>query len=281
MKCNFLKHLPMQAIKQDHILRGVILETKPAIFWVGADGSSVLDAAPSHPVEGQEKAIDDTEGTWKNCVAWLIPTALIHHAGASGSTGTTSLWASGCLHVLTAAPRTMGGQWRITLSPPASEAGNMTMMVTDYQGPLISAFLALLDADPETSELTEPQCSGPIRAALRWTVPPVCDAFNVFAGLFVDENAFAEMPAVLTERLDEEQRQALSGISCSNKAFHVVDALAGTGKSHLARCLINRWGEVADSNLGFLVVALRTRTLRQEFLETVLSDKVPTFSNNI
>jgi chromosomal replication initiation ATPase DnaA len=73
----------------------------------------------------------------------------------------------------------------------------------------------------------------------------------------------------------------LSGISRSTKAVHVVDALAGTGKSHLARCLINRWGEVADNSLGFLVVALRTRTLRQEFLESVLADQVDRFKIKI
>jgi hypothetical protein len=166
----------------------------------------------------------------------------------------------------------MGGMWRITLSPPASATGNMTMMVTDYQGPLISAFLALQDVDE--AEADAPDCSGPIRGVLRWEAEPRCTAVNAFAGLFVDEAAFQEMPAVLTQRLDAEQRQVLSGISGSGKAVHVVDALAGTGKSHLARCLINRWGEVADNSLGFLVVALRTRTLRQEFLQSVLADQV-------
>jgi hypothetical protein len=81
--------------------------------------------------------------------------------------------------------------------------------------------------------------------------------------------------------LDDEQRQVLSGISCSTKCVHLVDALAGTGKSHLARCLINRWGALADPKQGFLVVALRTRTLRQDFLETVLSDKVPHSSDRL
>ena len=82
---------------------------------------------------------------------------------------------------------------------------------------------------------------------------------------------------VLTERLDEEQREVLRGISHSTKALRVVDALAGTGKSHLARCLINRWGSMRDAGQGFLVMALRTRTLRQEFLETRLADKVALF----
>ena len=53
----------MQAIKQDHILRGVISETKLAIFWVGADGASMLDSAFCS-TEGVEISITDTEGTW-------------------------------------------------------------------------------------------------------------------------------------------------------------------------------------------------------------------------
>ena len=45
-------------------------------------------------------------------------------------------------------------------------------------------------------------------------------------------------------------------------------------KSHLARCLIRRWGSMRDSNHGFLVMALRARTLRQEFWETLVLGKV-------
>ena len=54
----------------------------------------------------------------------------------------------------------------------------------------------------------------------------------------------------------------------------MVNALAGPGKSHLARCLVNRWGSMSDNRQGFLVMALRARTLRQELLETLLLDKV-------
>ena len=69
------------------------------------------------------------------------------------------------------------------------------------------------------------------------------------------------------QRFDEEQSLVLWGISESTKAFHVVGALAGTGKSHLARCLINRWGSLRDNSQGFLLMTLRARNLRQEFLE--------------
>ena len=76
-------------------------------------------------------------------------------------------------------------------------------------------------------------------------------------------------------------RSVLRGISESNKALHVVDASAGTGKSHLAQCLINRWGSLRDSNQGFLLITLRARNLRTEFLESLLSDKAAVLNNII
>ena len=36
-----------------------------------------------------------------------------------------------------------GGMWRISVSPPSSKTGGMTMLVTDYQGPLLSVFSCL------------------------------------------------------------------------------------------------------------------------------------------
>ena len=149
------------------------------------------------------------------------------------------------------------------------------MLVTDYQGPLLSVFSCLTDRGTSSDMCAPPavQCSGPVRAALRWTSPPIAGQVNVYAGLFHDDSAFEAMPAALTQRLDEEQRSVLRGISESTKALHVVDALAGTGKSHLARCLINRWGSLRDSSQGFLLMTLRTRSLRTEFLESLLLDK--------
>ena len=104
----------------------------------------------------------------------------------------------------------------------------------------------------------------------RWASPPIAGQVNVYAGLFHDDYAFEAMPAALTQRLDKEQRSLLRGISESNKELHVnvVDALAETGKSHLARCLINRWGLLRDNSRGSLLMTLRARNLRQEFLDS-------------
>ena len=187
MKCNFLTHLQTQPIDQDHILRGVILPTQAAVFWVGADGSSMLDKASSAPWgDGREHAMDDTEG----CVAWLIPTELVQKQGSSNSSPSNAppqpLWSLGRLHLLTSAPRTTGGKWRITLSPPSSATGNMTMMVTEYQGPLISVFWGLQDATDADTTAPAPTCTGPIQAALRWSpYRPTCDIINTFAGFFL------------------------------------------------------------------------------------------------
>ena len=57
MKCSFFRTLPMQYIKQDHILRGVVSETKLAIFWVGADGASMLDGVSSQSKDGMERSV--------------------------------------------------------------------------------------------------------------------------------------------------------------------------------------------------------------------------------
>ena len=113
------------------------------------------------------------------------------------------------------------------------------MLVTDYQGPLLSVFSSLIDRGTSSDMNAPPavQCNGPVRGALRLTSPPIAGQANVYAGLFHDGSACEAMPATLTQRLDEEQHSVLRGISTSTKAVHVVVALAGTGKSHLARCL--------------------------------------------
>ena len=59
MKCKILRNLPLQAIKQDHVLRGAISETTPTIFWVGADGGSMLDrVACSSGMEKLHRIVD-------------------------------------------------------------------------------------------------------------------------------------------------------------------------------------------------------------------------------
>ena len=71
--------------------------------------------------------------------------------------------------------------WRITMPLPSSKTGGMTMLVTDYQGPLLSDFLSLIDRGTSSDMNAPPalQCSGPVRAALRWASPPIAGQVHV------------------------------------------------------------------------------------------------------
>jgi len=57
------------------------------------------------------------------------------------------------------------------------------MLVTDYQGPLISGVSSLIDRGASSDMNAPParQCSGPARAALRWVDPPIAEQVNVYA----------------------------------------------------------------------------------------------------
>ena len=61
------------------------------------------------------------------------------------------------------------------------------------------------------------------------------------------------MPVALTQRLDEEQRLVLRGISTCTEAVHVVDVLAGTGKVATGAMPYQPLGVAARQQSGFLV----------------------------
>ena len=125
------------------------------------------------------------------------------------------------------------------------------MIVTDYQGPLLSVFSCLTDRGRSADMCAPPavQCSGPVRAALRWTSPPTAGQANAFAGLFHDDAAFEAMPASLTRCLNEEQP--------GNQLFHQGSACGGCfgeDRKVATRAMpFKPLGVVARQQSGFLV----------------------------
>ena len=79
--------------------------------------------------------------------------------------------------------------------------------------------------------------------------------------------------------IDQQQRGLLAAMAVSDALGHVTHALAGCGKSTVLQCLVARYAKrharMLDSEAGSRVLAFvhRTRTLRREFLQTLLHNQ--------
>ena len=80
--------------------------------------------------------------------------------------------------------------------------------------------------------------------------------------------------------IDQEQRAILSNIAQSDAPVQIIHALAGCGKSTILQCIVSLYArrhaaldlEAASSKV--LVLTLRTRTLRHEFLQALLHHQI-------
>ena len=102
----------------------------------------------------------------------------------------------------------------------------------------------------------------------------------------VHEGFFEDLPPAW-KIVDQQQRGILTAMAKSNAPVHVTHALAGCGKPTVLQCLValhashhaaalareaeSEAGAGADSPV--LVVLLRTRTLRHEFLQALLRNQ--------
>ena len=89
--------------------------------------------------------------------------------------------------------------------------------------------------------------------------------------------------------IDQEQRDILTAMAASDAPVQVIHALAGSGKSTILQCLVALFAKHHAEQLGLealgaapldseagsvLVFILRTRTLRHEFLQTLMHNQV-------
>jgi hypothetical protein len=80
------------------------------------------------------------------------------------------------------------------------------------------------------------------------------------------------LPAALKNKLDEQQLAALMGISSTPDPVQVLTAFAGTGKSHVAKCLIWGYLRLKDAPDEVAVLLFRTKRLREEMVADLLND---------
>ena len=246
--------LSQRAVPLNRMLRGHVSPKMADVFWLSC--SATLDDAPPPPSASAE------HGTWRHCLMWRIT---IHQLRAlPGSSVALDIWQAGTLHILVRAPRTRSGSGRMTFAPAAEDFGETLVLVLDYAGPAITAFMTLEGSDAKLR--------GPV---LDPSAPPD-DALmtNSLRDVFYPDFLVNLPPAL--QIIDQEQRAILSNIAQSDAPVQIIHALAGCGKSAILQCIVALYArrhagldlEAASSEV--LVLTLRTRTLRHEFLQALL-----------
>ena len=252
IKCMFAASVWPNMATQ-HMLRGYVNDVETYCIWVVGDAYVLAD---------NDSTNDDTEATWKGRLVWTVNTWALRVAGQSGALTDKTFWRIGRLHVLTSAPWTRGGgQICIQFDPPAQpdEIGDVTMLVLDFVGMSMWQYKCLKRAQPT------PRLTGPLVALLHWASPPSAAASsNVFQNTF--PGPCADVLRALPEslhNLDDEQFQAIQGISASVAPANFIHSPIGTGSTHVLKCLIHGWNRIRRAGT-FVVLVLRTTELREE-----------------
>jgi hypothetical protein len=144
-----------------------------------------------------------------------------------------------------------------------SEVGDVTMLVLDFVGASLWQYSCIKKAARQPM-------TGPLAALLQWaSQPSVGNSCNVFKDTFpADTDILGVLPEQL-RALDGEQLQTIRGISASDAPIQFIHALAGTGKTSVLKCLLHGWNRIRGPDT-FVVVALRTRELREEMWRDLL-----------
>ena len=292
LKSQFVVGLLSTILPEDMTLRGYVAATHPDQFWVSCglkEGGQPRQ--PRQPAGWGEAS--EASSTWRHRVVWLIPAAAaqaveLDHRASEKFVKVRSMWEAGTLHLLTAAPRSIGGRSRMTFAPRADAYGESLLLVLDYIGPMLAVFGCLRKAikdlegaGPSTAWLA----TGPVRAALNWApgereAAEPCSPGHALPLNLRCQNTLSEVIGTKPELpeaidiLDEQQAKILEALREANKPCHLVHALAGAGKSWLLQAILAICTKQTRQPGKFLLVTLRNRPLRHEFLETLLKNKI-------
>ena len=88
----------------------------------------------------------------------------------------------------------------------------------------------------------------------------------MWEGLFASEVDFTNLLSELRSRLDKQQRDVLLSMSQEHRRVVCWQASAGTGKTHMGTCLLHQMLRSNKLDDGFIIWAVRMRTLRDDIL---------------
>ena len=265
-KCRILCECRATMVEAGKVLRGWIEDSERQYFWSYGD-LATCQAASADP---QVPTVRDEAQSWRDSLALLIVTSQTQQIKDPHD-----LWVFGRLVLLTRAPRTQEARQRITMHPKSVTTGDHLLVVLDFQGPNIWAYDVLQRRGPKVTP--------PLVALFSWTgehaaeVPgtqAVARSNTVWQGLFTSLEDIKTLPSALNDRLDNQQQQVLLDMSQEHRRVVCQQVFAGTGKTHMAMCLLYQMLRSKNMDDSFIIWAVRTRTLRDEILGSLTSNGV-------
>ena len=176
------------------------------------------------------------------------------------------IWQAGTLHVVQHAPRPRGR----VIKPRADDFGENVVVFVGYVGLAVTTFM--------TPRNAETSLRGPGRTALKLASRGSNGSSRNTLRSLYHTNFLEGLPAALRIS-DQQQRGIAAAMAASDVPGHVIHALAGCGKSIVLQWLVAlyaaRHARMLDSEAGShaLAFVLRARTLRHEFLRTLLRNQ--------
>ena len=263
LKTDLLYELITGRVSTDGILRAQIDPAEPTDIWVAA-ARSEMTAGDVQPSDSGGRGL----GTFKEQACLIISCETLRAANRTGT-----LWESSIVRVLKSAPRTALGRWRMRVHQPSSIAGDVLVVVLGFLGAAWDVHEIFRRQFLPTEGMVRrpfvrliygaerPPChSGPQPRVADSQETTIISRHQVFPP---DEPELWG-PAALSQ----EQEFVISSIVSSDSPLHFIRALAGTGKTHLARVFLARHISKAA---GFVLWVTGNRELRDDAISSAVA----------
>ena len=231
------------------ILRGYIDEESPDIFRVAGS----LQDVPR-----------DEQATFKHHLAFVVQAAALSSGDVSAHMAASALWRIGVLNFILSAPRSAAGKWRIRLGTGSPITGDCLLVVLTWVG---NSYFG-------QEALRRGVAAPPLLRLSGAAEPGVGVGCNVLFGLLTGDtiDEYIKHSGV---PLDAEQRGVLADMSISTDPLLCISALAGTGKTALAHCVLKAFMERhrGSTPRQLVLYTVPTRALREDVVLELLKVK--------
>jgi len=244
-KITLLTFLRTTDIHKEDIFKGCITPDSPEVFRAatGLPGSEGNNCPRSKDHTGAKDGFHSD----KHRAAFVISCkdlAKLQDANQHRATTTTNqtldaCWQHGALLLLTAAPRSSGGRWRMIFGSRSPIHGEVIVVMLPWIGSALFHHEALRQAWSKQqggadSLRTLIRCMGRPNP-----IPGIAIPHHFLRGKMFDLLAIAEHELRANVSLDKDQMQALACLHYAETPLVAIKALAGTGKSMVGAIMVH------------------------------------------